>query len=115
MMGPLRELADRLQRAFPCARLDVADPGAPGYVGFLDICYGDNVLAVEWHDGKHFGVSSPEGHGFGEKPDEVYWTVDEAEKRIAHLLHSGSKTEPPPEVTMRELRAERNLTQTMLA
>ena len=114
-MSPLLELAERLQRAFPSARLDVADPAAPGGVGFLDIAYGDNVLVVEWHDGQHFGVSSPEGHGFGEKPDEVYWTVDEAEKRIAPLLRSGSKTEPPPEVTLRELRAERNLAQTMLA
>jgi DNA-binding transcriptional regulator YiaG len=114
-MTPLAELAARLRKALPGAQIDLSEPAAPGGVGFLDIACGGNVLAVQWQEKWHFGVSSPEGHGFGEKPDEVYGTADEALVRITDLLASGKKTQPPLEVTLRELRAERKLPQTKLA
>jgi hypothetical protein len=114
-MTPLSELAVRLRKTFPEAQLDFSEPATPGGVGFLDIAHGDNVLAVQWQEKWHFGVSSPEGHGYGEKPDEVHRTVDEAVGRITDLLRSGRKTEPPLEVTLRELRAEKKLPQTALA
>jgi hypothetical protein len=114
-MTPLSKLAARLRKTFPDARVDVSEPAAPGGVGFLDIARGGNVLAVQWQEKGHFGVSSPEGHGYGEKPDEVFRTVDEAAARITDLIRSGKKTEPPLEVTLRELRAERRLAQTALA
>jgi hypothetical protein len=114
-MTPLSELAARLRAAFPEARLDFSEPASPDGVGFLDITCGSTVLAVQWQQKWHFGVSSPEGHGYGEKPDETYRTVEEAAARITDLLRSGKKTEPPLEVTLRELRAERKLPQTALA
>jgi hypothetical protein len=114
-MNPLNELAARLKKSFPDARLNFSEPAAPGGVGFLDISYRGNVLEVQWQEGWKFGVSSPEGHGYGERPDEVYGTVEEAAGRIAELLGSNGKTEPPPDVTLRQLRAERNLHQTGLA
>jgi DNA-binding Xre family transcriptional regulator len=114
-MTPLSELAARLRRAFPAAKLDVSEPVAPGGVGFLDVSYRGNVLAIQWQEKWHFGVSSPDGHGYGEKPDETYRTVEEAAARVTDLLNSGRKTEPPEEVTLRELRAERKLPQTSLA
>jgi hypothetical protein len=114
-MTPLRKLASRLQKAFPDAQLDYSEPATPGGVGFLDVAYRGNVLAVQWCEQWDFGVSSPEGHGYGEKPDEVYASVDEAAGRIVELLRSGGKTAPPLAVTLRELRAERKLPQTALA
>src|SRR6266581_4248531 len=114
-MTPLAELAARLRTTFPDAQLDLSEPAAPGAVGFLDIAHGGNVLAVQWQEKWHFGMSSPEGHGYGEKPAEVYGTVEEALTRITELLRCGKKTQPPLEVTLRELRAERNLPQTKLA
>ncbi len=114
-MSPLSELADRLRQKFPDAQLDVAEPGMPDWVGFLDIAYRGNVLAVQWQKDWHFGISSPEGHGYGEKADEVYATVDEAAARIIWLLLTGNRTVPPLEVTLRELRAEHKLPQTELA
>jgi hypothetical protein len=114
-MTPLHELELRLRQAFPEARLDVSEPASPGGVGFLDISHRGNALAIQWQKNWHFGVSSLEGSGYGEKPDEVYRTVDKAAARIRELLHFGKKTEPPPEVTLRELRAEKNLPQTALA
>ncbi|HKI36983.1 MAG TPA: XRE family transcriptional regulator [Gemmataceae bacterium] len=114
-MTPLSELAARLRKTFPDARLDFSEPAVPGGVGFLDISHSGDVLAVQWQEKWHFGVSSPEGHGYGEKPDEVYRTVDEVAARITDLLDSRRKTEPPLAVTLRELRAERRLPQTELA
>ena len=94
-MTLLAELAARLQTIFARAQIDLAEPAAPGGVGFLDIAYGGHVLAAQWQAKWHFGVSSPEEHGYGERPDEVYKTVEEALARIADLLGSGKKTKPP--------------------
>jgi DNA-binding XRE family transcriptional regulator len=113
-MTPLSELAARLQQTFPDARLTVSEPAAADGVGFLDISHGGNVLAVQWQEKWHFGVSSPEGHGYGEKPDEVFHTVDEALARLTDLLRTGRKTAPPIEVTLRDLRAEKQLAQAAL-
>ncbi len=105
----------RVQKAFPDARLDLSEPASPGAVGFLDIVYNSNALVVQWSKKGQFGVSSPDGHGYGEKPDEIFCIVDDAAARITDLLRSGRKTEPPPAVTLRELRAERKLAQIELA
>jgi hypothetical protein len=113
-MSPLNELAARLQHTFPDAQVAVSEPVTPDAVGFLDISYGGNTLTVQWQEQWHFGVSSPEGHGYGEKPDEVFRTVHEAAARIADLLRLGKKTEPPVEVTLRQLRAEKQLAQAAL-
>jgi transcriptional regulator with XRE-family HTH domain len=113
-MTPLRELATRIRQAFPDARQDYSEPATPGGVGFLDVSYRGSVLVVQWEEG-HFGVTSPEGHGYGEKPDEVYRNADETANRIIALLQSGGKTQAPLEVTLRELRIERKLPQKGLA
>jgi DNA-binding XRE family transcriptional regulator len=114
-MTPLSELAKRLRKSCPNAQLDFSEPTAPDGVGFLDISSAGNVLEVQWQEKWLFGLSSPGGQGYGEKPDEVYRTVEETEARIVELLNSGRRTAPPPEVTLRELRAEKNLAQTKLA
>jgi DNA-binding XRE family transcriptional regulator len=114
-MTPLNKLANQLRQTLPDAELAVCEPATPDGVGFLDISHGGTVIAVQWQEKWHFGVSSPEGHGYGEKPDEVFRTVEEAAARITDLLRSGSRTEPPAEVTLRELRAEKQLAQTALA
>lgn len=113
-MSPLGKLATRLKKALPAARIDVSEPAAKGSVGFLDVSYRGNVLAVQWEK-EHFGVSSPEGHGYGERPDELFANVEEAASRMVALLKSGGKTQPPLPVTLHELRAERKLPQTELA
>jgi len=114
-MTPLNDLALRLRKSFPDANLDVAEPADPSGFGFLDISCRGCVLAIQWQEKGHFGVSSPEGHGYGEKPDEIYRSVDDAAARIAELIISNGKTIPPAEVTLRELRAEKELPQAALA
>ncbi len=105
-MTPLANLAAQLRKALPQAQITVAEPAAPGGVGFLDVAHAGNVVAVQWRQSWHFGVSSPESHGYGEKPDETYRTADDAAARIVELLQSGGRTEPPLEVTLRKLRRD---------
>jgi DNA-binding XRE family transcriptional regulator len=114
-MTPLANVAAKLRKVMPQAEVTVAEPAEPGGVGFLDVAHGGNVLAVQWQQDWHFGISSPEVHGYGEKPDETYRTADEAAARIVELLQSGGRTEPPLEVTLRKLRAELQLPQAALA
>ena len=114
-MTPLNELANRLSVSLPTARIDYSEPATAGGVGFLDIVLNGNTISVLWQEMKHFGISSPEGHGFGEASDEVYQTVNATVSRITDLLTSGKKTRPPLHVQLRELRAERNITQKDLA
>ncbi len=109
-MSLLSELSTRLREAFPAAQLIESGPVNPDGVGFLDITYRGNELAVQWQEDWHFGVSSPSGHGYGEKLDEVFRTVDEAATRVTDLLQSGRTTAPPDKITLRELRTEKQLT-----
>jgi hypothetical protein len=53
--------------------------------------------------------------GIGQKADELYPTREAAEARLIRLLVAGAGTKPPAAVTLRELRAERNFSQTSLA
>jgi predicted XRE-type DNA-binding protein len=114
-MTPLSELATRLKKLCPAAIIDFSEPASPNGVGFLDASFRGNVIEVQWKEGWNFGLSSPDGHGYGEKADEVYVTVEQTATRIAHLLNTGGRTQPPLEVTLRELRAQRKLPQTELA
>lgn len=106
-MTPLSNLASRLQTAFPDARIEFSEPVASEGVGFLDIPHHANGLSVQWQQKWHFGVSSPEDHGYGGKPAD-------AAARITDLLGSGRKTEPP-EITLRQRRAEKKVPQKALA
>jgi hypothetical protein len=73
-------------RAISDARLTVSESAAPDGVVFFDIHHGGNVLAVQWQEHWHFGVSSPGGHGYGEKPDEEVFDSVEAAKQFQRML-----------------------------
>ena len=91
-MRPLSELATRLKKLCPAASIDFSEPASPNGVGFLDVTFRGNVIEVQWKEGWNFGVSSPEGHCYGEKADEVYVPVDQTATRIAYLLNTGART-----------------------
>jgi hypothetical protein len=108
-MTPLSKLADHLQRAMPGVELNLSEPAAPDGVGFLDARHGGNVVAVQWQRDWHFGVSTPDGHGYGEKPHEIYRSAGEAAQRIAELLRSGKQTPPPREASPHEMGPAKSL------
>jgi len=107
-MALIHDLAGKVQQAFPAAKLSLTEPVHEDGYWFLDIVHCGQGLVVQWSRGGPFGLASMGGRGYGEKADEVYPRHEEAEARIFQLLRTGSRTEPPPEVTLRELRAERN-------
>ncbi len=114
-MNPIPELETRLRKHFPVAKLELSPPALKDGVWFLDVMYKGNALVLQWQPGGIFGLSSLEGHGYGEKPAEVFNDIDDAEARAVMLLNSRGQTERPAEVTLRDLRAELNLTQDQVA
>lgn len=98
-MTPLEELAGRLKAAIPEAQVTSEEPTTAGKVGFLDVSYERNWVAVEWRQDQGFGFATRNDHAYGEGPDEVYQDVEEAAQRITTLLLTGEKTKSPPENT----------------
>jgi DNA-binding XRE family transcriptional regulator len=114
-MNPMQELENRLRKQFPAAKFDLSRPARDDGVWFLDVLHKGNALVIQWQPGSPFGLSSLEGHGYGEKPAEIRKDLDDAEARVVALLKTGGRTERPLDVTLRDLRAELNLTQEQLA
>src|SRR5436190_7661843 len=101
----IHELIERVQRSFPDVKLRVDEPAHPDGFWHVDISRAGKTLVVQWTGGGPFGLASlVKGRGLGEKPDELYQSLDDAADRVLKLLATGSRTAPPPEVTLRELR-----------
>jgi DNA-binding Xre family transcriptional regulator len=107
---------ESVRKAIPPAKLRLDEPDNPEGEWFLDIVHKGKGFVVQWHEGGPFGLSSMgKDTGIGQKADELYSTPEAAEARLVQLLGTGGRTESPAAVTLRELRAERNLSQTRLA
>jgi DNA-binding Xre family transcriptional regulator len=115
-MNSIHELLASLRTALPAAKFRLDEPDNPEGEWFLDLVHKGKGFVFQWHDGGPFGLSSmgPDT-GIGQKADELYPTAEAAQARLVQLLGTGGRTEPPAAVTLRELRAERNLSQTRLA
>lgn len=115
-MKSIHELMERVRKAVPAAKCRLDEPDNPDGEWFLDVVHQGKGFVVHWREGGPFGLSSMDGDaGIGQKADELHSTPAAAEARLVQLLASGGRTEPPAAVTLRELRAERNLSQTRLA
>jgi DNA-binding Xre family transcriptional regulator len=115
-MKPIHELMESLRKAIPAAKLRLDEPDNSEGEWFLDIVHKGKGFVIQWRERGPFGLSSMgKDTGIGQKADELYSTADAVEARLVKLLATGVRTEPPAEVTLRELRAERNLSQVRLA
>lgn len=114
-MISIHELMESVRKAIPEAKFRLDEPDNPEGEWFLDIVHQGKGVVVQWREGGLFGLSSMgESTGIGQKADELY-SAPETAARLVKLLVTGGKTNPPAEVTLRELRAERNFSQTRLA
>jgi transcriptional regulator with XRE-family HTH domain len=114
-MNPMMQLAQAVRERFPEARLEL-DPGQkPNSTWFLDIDLHGYTLVVEWQAHRGFGLTANRGSGYGEGADEVYPKLEAARQRLLALLASRTATEPPPVVTLDELRKARRVTQSQVA
>ncbi len=115
-MKAIHELMERVGKAVPAVKFRLDEPDSPEGEWFLDIAHKGKGFVVQWREGGPFGLSSMGPDiGIGQKADELYPTVEAVEARLVKLLATGGRTEPPAAVTLRELRAERNCSQTRLA
>ena len=115
-MKSIHDLMESVRQAIPAAKFRLDEPATPEGEWFLDIVHKGKGFVVQWREGEPFGLSSMgKDTGLGQKADELYPTPETAAARLVKLLGTGGRTEPPAAVTLRELRAERNFSQTRLA
>ncbi len=114
-LSEIHKLEKRLRDLLPTASIEMSPPADPDGYWFVDIGQGDNTVTVRWCKGEPFGMASRDRNSYGSGPDETYQNAEAAAVRIQGILLSGGKTRPPEPVTLRELRAERNLSQVQLA
>jgi transcriptional regulator with XRE-family HTH domain len=115
-MKSIHELLERIRKAIPEVKSRLDEPDNPEGEWYLDIVHKGKGIVVQWREGGPVGLSSMgKETEIGQKADELYSTLETAATRLVALLTSGASTEPPAGVTLRELRAERNFSQTKLA
>lgn len=57
MTPTISNLADKIRRAFPLARVDIDPPLREGGKFHVDVRWGDRLVVVEWSEQLGFGVS----------------------------------------------------------
>jgi hypothetical protein len=114
-MSDIHKLEKQLRALLPNAGIELSAPADEDGYWFLDVVQNSNGIVARGCKGGAIGLASLDRNSFGGGPDEVYQSAEAAAARIQELLAGGGRTVPPAEVTLRELRAERNLSQVQLA
>jgi hypothetical protein len=116
-MNPIERLRDALVKRFPDVVTDIDAPADEAGLWQLDVRPGGGSpwIVVEWRPALGFGVSTPGADDYGTKPDEIYPNPKAAYNRVAQLILSGRRTEPPAAVRLAELRRSRKLSQAKVA
>jgi transcriptional regulator with XRE-family HTH domain len=116
-MNAIEGLRDALVRRFPGIATEIDAPADEAGLWQLDVRPGGGSpwIVVEWRRNLGFGVSTPGADDYGTKPDETYSNPKAAYDRVAQLVLSGGRTEPPAAVRLAELRQFRKLSQAEVA
>ncbi len=115
-MNSIEALKRDIERALAGVETKLTKPRKETGHWWLDARYNGHAVAVEWSPRRGFGVSTigPD-EAYGEGPDEVFSEKDTASKRVIDLLAKGTRSLPPSDVVLRELRAAVGFTQDQLA
>lgn len=116
-MNQVERLQADLLNRFPDLAAEIDEPADHRGSWFLDVSRegGAPPIVVEWRPDRGFGVSTPGAVDYGTGPDEVYPNVKAAFDRVARLILSGGRTEPPRAVRLAELRQSLGMSQEELA
>jgi hypothetical protein len=114
-MNPILQLEQDVRQQFPQARVELDAAQQPNGAWFLDIEIAGYAVAVEWQAHRGFGITASAESGYGEGPDEVYPKLEAARERLLALIEARATTQPPPAVTLGELRKARRVTQSEVA
>ena len=114
-MNDITKLKEHLGRLYPGAGTDLTEPLHEDGFWWLYVEHDRKQLSIRWSIDGTFGISSEAGDSFGEGPDELLRSFDEARKRLDLLLATDERTSPPRGVLLRRLREKCGLTQQALA
>lgn len=116
-MNPIERLQNDLVKRLPGIVAEMDVPADAAGLWQLDVrpTGGSPWIVVEWKPALGFGVSTPAVGEYGMKPDELYRSRKAAYDRIAQLIESGGRTEPPVGVRLAALRRARELSQAEVA
>jgi DNA-binding Xre family transcriptional regulator len=116
-MNPIERLRDDLVKRFPGIAAQIDAPADLAGLWQLDVRPGTGSpwIVVEWKPALGFGVSTPGSDDYGTKPDELYRNARAAYNRVAQLIESAGRSEPPAGVRLAELRQVRKLSQADVA
>lgn len=116
-MNGIERLKAELAKRFSKIEMVIDKPSDPKGPWFLDVpgTASSQPIAVEWRDGRGFGVSTPGEEDYGSGPHEVFTTFRAALERITDLIASGGKTSPSNELLLVQLRKLCGISQTELA
>jgi DNA-binding XRE family transcriptional regulator len=115
-MNSIEALKRDLEHALPGVEVKLRRPRKKDGHWWLDATYEGLDVTVEWSPRRGFGISTDgPDDGYGEGPDEVFADREAAAKRVLEIFTRGTRTIPPPEVALRELRAVLGYTQEQLA
>jgi DNA-binding XRE family transcriptional regulator len=114
-MNQIEAVKRRVELALPGARAVIDKPINPDGPWMLDCVFRRRVVHVEWCRHRGFGISSDRSHGFGEGPQEIWSGVEAAAGRVVALLAGKKEAATPVELSFKELRALRRLSQAELA
>jgi transcriptional regulator with XRE-family HTH domain len=115
-MNAIEALKRDIEQAVAGVETKLRKPRNEAGSWWLDAKYNGHVVTVEWAPRRGFGIGTddPDG-GYGEGPDEVFTDQEAASSRAVQLLVRGTRSVPPHNVLLRELRAAIGVTQEQLA
>jgi DNA-binding XRE family transcriptional regulator len=118
-MNKIELLRNELIKRLPGAVATLDSPLVATGSHWLDAQFDGNTVVIEWRPSRGFGLSSAplegEDAGYGEGPDEVYDSEEEALDRLVEILRDGVRTQAPSEVKLKRLREARGISQEDLA
>jgi len=115
-MTDLEELKRRIEAGIPGVKATLDLPANPRAGGFLHLTLNDRGADVEWEPQSAFGVSSRDRKPiFGEGPDEVYYDIVAAVRRVEDVLLRGQPTRPTADLLLQDLRTRVGMSQVELA
>ncbi len=114
-MISIKALDEYIRLTHPDATTDLTPPLHSEGIWSLDVDLADKHLAIQWSQVSGFGISNTSKENFAEGPDEVFASLEQAQRRVGQLLTTIERTSPPVALLLSRLRERRGLTQRELA
>jgi len=110
----IEALAEGITRKYPDATVSIERPADPEKPWFLDARVGDKSMTVEWRPKEGFGISWRQDPSYGEGPDQVVVSYEDAVARTLEIVAAMTEEVRGTE-SLRTLRRQLGLSQSQVA